>query len=1046
MIAWFARNHVAANLLMASILIAGLTSLSSRISLEVFPSIEIDVVNISVALPGATPEDVERGVAIRIEEAVQDLEGIERLSSRSIEGSTSISIDISSDYNPQKMLEEVKARVDALNTLPPDVERPVIGIAQRKREVISVVVAGDYSEKEIREYAELVRDEITNLPGITQVELDGVRSYEIRIEVSPDRLRQYNLTLRDISNAISANSLDLSAGNIRTDGGDVLIRSRSQSYHRDEFDNIVIKTNENGSIIRLADIAVVHDEFDETPLRSRFNGKTAAMIEVYRIGDQSAIKVAKSVRDYIELKQDSLPHGFKLTYWDDDSQIVKNRLKTLTNSAIQGGVLVFLLLTLFLRPSIAFWVFIGIPISFMGAFIVMPFLGVTLNILSLFGFILVLGIVVDDAIVTGENVYRHLRVTDDGLDAAINGTREVAIPVTFGVLTTIAAFAPLGFIEGHRGALFAQIPAIVIPVLLFSLIESKYVLPAHLKHISLKNTAKQSALSRWQNAFADGFERLILLRYQPILTFCLRHRLATLAVYIGIFIIVLAFVSSGWTRFVFFPRIASETARATLEMPVGTPFEVTDRHVQLMTEAAKKLQEKYYDKSTGESIILDILSSTGSGGRGASGSHVGGVRFEIIPPEKRESDITIRQLVNEWRKLIGPIAGAQSLTFRAEIGRGGDPIDIQLSGNSLRELKDIAEQVKTQLTAYPSVFDISDSLTDGKEELQIELRPEGLVLGLTTNNVIKQVRDAFYGIEVQRIQRGRDDVRVFVRYPIDERNSLQNLQSILIDAPNGRRIPFSHIAQVKPGRSPSAIYRIDRFRTINVTADVNKQKANMKLLQADMATYLDDLTAQYQGVRYSFEGEAKEQRKSFDSMTIGLILVLFVIYLLLAIPFKSYFQPLIVMSVIPFGFIGAVAGHWIMGMDLSIMSLLGLMALVGVVVNDSLVLVDYINKTRQRTTQSLMSAVVNAGAARFRPVMLTSLTTVFGLGPLIFEKSTQAQFLIPMAVSLGFGILFATLITLILVPIIYLLSEDLNQAWHHLLNRPYSNNQEKPTV
>ncbi|MEL7578593.1 efflux RND transporter permease subunit [Pseudoalteromonas sp. D15MCD-2] len=1024
MIAWFTKNHVAANLLLISILLAGLFSVSTQIPLEVFPSFEADRISVSVTLRGSTPEDVEKGVAIRIEEAVQDLEGIKRITSRSSEGSASVSIEVDTGYDPRELLADIKSRVDAINTFPVDAEKPVVALAQRTREVIAVTVSSEYGEKETLEYAEQVRDDLLRLPEITQVELSGVRDYEIAIEVSQDTLRQYDLRLSDISSAISNSSTDVSAGNLKTQGGDVLIRSKGQAYRKDEFAQVVVKYQADGTIIRLGDIARITDDFEETPVRTRFNGKQAAFIDVYRIGPQSAIEVADAVKNYITEHQSQLPEGFELSFWDDDSEIVKSRIATLTTNAIQGGILVLALLTLFLRPAIAFWVFIGIPVSFMGAFLAMPIFGITLNVMSLFGFILVLGIVVDDAIVTGENVYTHLKTAESGEQAAIRGTQEVATPVTFGVLTTVAAFLPLAFIEGNRGALFAQIPVVVIPVLLFSLIESKFVLPAHLKYLKLRSEkSNPSKLQQFQQRFADGFEHAIMKYYQPLLNVALKNKLATVSLFVGVFFIILTLITSGWTKFIFFPRIPSETVRAELTFPAGTPFEVTNKYIIKMSDKAKELQDKYRDED-GQSVILNILATTG--GRGGS-SNTGSVRFEITPAEKRESDIGSRELASEWRDLIGIIPGAESVTFRAEFGRSSDPIDVQLSGSSIDTLEAVAEKVKERLATYPTVYEIADSMSDGKDELQIELTEQGLALGLNRVDVSQQVRNSFFGAQVQRIQRGRDDVRVMVRLPIEERRSVADLTDILIKTPTGGTVPLSHVATLVPGQSPSSIYRIDRYRTLNVTADVEKSNTNMTVLQADLKTYLDELMVQYPGVDYSLEGEAKEQRESFGSLAWGLVFVFFIIYALLAIPFKSYLQPLIVMSVIPFGMIGAVMGHWVMGMELTIMSLLGMLALIGVVVNDSLVLVDFINKKREEGGD-LLETVKLAGAARFRPVMLTSLTTFIGLMPLLFEKATQAQFLIPMAVSLGFGIIFATLITLLLVPVNYLLMERF-QGW-----------------
>lgn len=1025
MISWFARNHVAANLLLISIISLGAFSVLEELPLEVFPRFDSEVVTVTVALRGATPEDVEQSVAIRIEEAVLDLEGIEKVISRSSEGSTSVTLEIDDDYDPRELQADIKSRIDAINTFPVEAEKPVVSLQQWRHRVVSVTVSGQYGEREVREYVEQVRDDLLRLPGVTQVDLRGVPNFEISIEVAQDRLREYGLTLAGISEAIANSSLDLSAGNIRAEGGDVLIRSKGQAYRRNDFESIVIKTNADGSILRLGDIARVNDGFEEVPLRTRFNGEPAALIEIYRVGKQSAIAVADEVHDYIDSVQASLPQSIKIAYWDDDSEIVKNRLGTLLRNAAQGGILVLLLLTLFLRPAIAFWVFVGVPVSFMGAFFVMNLMGVSINIISLFGFILVLGIVVDDAIVTGENVYRHMRASETGLQAAINGTKEVAVPVTFGVLTTVAAFLPIAFVEGLRGAIFAQITLVVIPVLIFSLIESKLVLPAHLKHVRLPHhMSGLSRLEQWQQRFADNFEQGIIKYYRPLLKLSLRHSWSVLALFVGIFILLLSMVTSGWTHYTFFPRVPSETARATLTMPAGTAYDVTDRYINHIRLSAEQLQDKYRDPQSGESVILNILATTGAGGGVAN---TGRVLFEVVPPEDRELLIETTELVNEWRQLIGQIPGAESLIFRAEIGRGGDPIDVELNGRSLQALAEVTDQIRAHLAQYPGVFDIDDSLTSGKEELQLELTEQGYALGLSRADIIRQVRQAFFGVEVQRVQRGRDDVRVMVRLPLTERKALADLQGILISTAAGGSVPLSHVATFIPGRSASTIYRIDHYRTVNVRADVEKETVNMLLLQQDLTAFLDELLIQYPGIRYKLEGEAREQREAFGSLGWGLLFALFVIYSLLAIPFKSYTQPLIVMSVIPFGFIGAMIGHWIMGMNLTIMSVLGLMALLGVVVNDSLVLVDFINQ-RRRSKVGLIKSILLAGTIRFRPVMLTSMTTFIGLMPLLFEKSTQAQFLIPMAVSLGFGIIFATLITLIMVPINYLLLANA-KAW-----------------
>jgi multidrug efflux pump subunit AcrB len=1021
LIEWFTRNHVAANLLMILIIFLGLRATLVSIPLEVFPSFELDVITIQVALPGSTPEEAEESLAVRVEEAVYDLEGIEQLISRSSEGGTTVSVEVDGQYDIRDLLSDIKTRVDAINTFPADAERPLVSQAQRKREVISVVLSGEVDDKELRALGTKIRDELLLLPGITQVFLESVSPFEISIEISEQTLRRYNLTMAQIAAAVQQSSVDLSGGVIKTTGGEILLRSKGQAYSTEDFAAIAIRTLSDGTRLLLGDIATIRDGFDQTPIKVRFNKQNALLIEVYRIGDQNAIQVAKQIKTYIKEKRATLPSGVHINYWKDRSRIVKARLQTLANSAMQGGVLVAILLSLFLRPAIAFWVCIGIPVSFLGGLWAMPYQGVTLNLISLFAFITVLGILVDDAIVTGENIYTHLQKGTDPLEAAITGTKEVSVPVTFGVLTTMAAFYPLTMIEGVRGQIFAQIPAIVIPVLFFSLVESKLILPAHLKHLHRQKQEDIGLFSKFQQRIANGFERAIFRFYRPFLDRCLRTPLVTLALALATLIIVFSVVFSGWTRFVFFPRVPSETVRVYLTMPAGTAFSLTDSAIEHIVTQAGKLKERYSDPASGRSVIKNILSTTGSSGGSSSGqTNKGRVLLELEAPETRLIAIKSTDLVKEWRKMIGPIAGMESLTMRAEIGRGGSPVDVQLTGQEFSKLKQVAESVKKKLSEFPAVFDIEDSLARGKQELRLQIKPGAQALGLSLSDLARQVRQAFFGYEVQRILRGRDDVRVYIRYPEEERNSLYNLDSMLIRTADGAEIPFIEVADLVASQSPSRITRIDQRRSLNITADVDKQKANIEAIKQDITRFMDELLLRFPTIHYTIEGEAKEQRQSFQGLKSGLILVLFVIYGLLAIPFRSYWQPLIVMSMIPFGAVGAVAGHWLMGKPLTIMSLMGMLALTGVVVNDSLVLVDYINRKR-REGIPLATAVSQAGVARFRAVVLTSLTTFAGLTPLIFEKSTQAQFLIPMAISLGFGIMFATIFTLILLPVNYLL-------------------------
>lgn len=1026
MIGWFARNGVAANLLMVLILLLGAHALLERIPLEIFPEFERDVVTVQMSYRGATPAEVEEGVVTRIEEAIEDLQGIDRIVSNANEGVGQVRIELDRTANPRDMLDDIKNRVDAISTFPDNTERPVYSVLQFRRDAISVVAAGDLPEADLRRLGERIRDDLLALPRITQVELQAVRDYEISIEVSENTLDRYGLTFDAIVEAVRRSSVDLPAGSIKSDSGEILLRTKGQAYTKNDFERIVVRTRPDGSRLTLGEIAQVVDGFEQDPLYALFNGKPAVLMEVYRTGDQSAIELGEAVRRYVDAEQATMPPGVELAYWRDWSRIVKLRLDTLVNSAMQGGLLIFLLLALFLRFSVAVWVCIGIPVSFMGALALMPVFGVTINLISLFAFILVLGIVVDDAIVTGENIYSHLRRGDNRLESSIAGTREIAVPVTFGVLTTVAAFVPLLMIEGARGDIFAQIPLVVIPVLLFSLVESKLILPAHMKHVRAREE-RENSLVRLQQHVANGLERFIHIVYQPILDGALKRRYLTVALFIGVSFITLTFVISGRYGFTFFPRIESETAQVSLEMPVGTAAQVTAGHVNRIADAARTLREEYRDPHTGESVIQNVLVSVGwtDGGAPSSGQpHVGQVSLELQPPETRVVDVRTNTLVGELRSRVGAIPGAKELSYRAELGRSGAPIDIQLAGSDFTVLEQVADKLRERLGTYSGVFDIQDSLDEGKPEIQLAIKPEAELLGLSAENLGRQVRQAFFGAEAQRIQRGREDVRVMVRYPEIERSSAASLNAMRIRTDAGARVPFTNVADADLGIGFATIRRVDQHRTVNVQADVNKAQGNVNNVMTDLLPYLDDMLRDYPGVRYSLEGELREQRESFQSLGIGAAIVLFVIYSLLAIPFRSYVQPLIVMAVIPFSLVGAVAGHMIMGMNLSIMSIMGMLALAGVVVNDSLVLVDWVNRRRREGT-ALIEAVSRAGAARFRAILLTSLTTFAGLMPLIFDQSTQAQFLIPMAVSLGFGILFATFITLLLVPVAYLMLEDL---------------------
>lgn len=1030
MIEWFARNSVAANLLMVTIIVVGVLSATRLIPVEVFPSFEIEAVTVSTALRGATPQSVEDTVTSRLEEAINNLEGIKEINSTSSEGLSTVIVQVASGYDKRLLLNDIKLRVDSLNTLPSDIENPVVSLSSDNPGVLQLAVIGNGSNyKTLRTTAENVRQELLTLPDITLVSLLGVTDYEVSIEVTPQTLDQFNLSLAEIALAVNHGSLDVSAGNIKTRDGDILVRTNGQAYTQSDFAQIPVITDMGADPVFLGDIATIVDGFEDQPIKTVFNGSPAIMIDILRTGQQSSIRIADQVKDYIEHFNLQATNDIHLDYWDDDSKILKSRLSTLVSSGIYGSILVLLILSLFLRPAIAFWVFLGVPVSFMGAFIFMPFVGGTFNMLSLFAFITVLGIVVDDAIVTGENIYRKMRDGYQGIDAAIIGTKEIAVPVTFGILTTVVAFFPMTNLGANRtGFLAAQIPLVVIPVLLFSLIESKFVLPSHLSHVKPRTeSAKKNALSNFQINFARRFEESIIKHYKPFLLRCLHNPIITITALISISAIIMAWTSTGHLRFTFFPAVESEEITLSLIMPDTTGFDTTTRHINHIADQVNILKEKYRDPDSGLSVIRHTYNTIGSSGRTVKPS-VGRVRIELMGPEERPIDIRASDISREIRHLVGEIPGAEKFSIHSSTGRAGEPISIELNGAKISDMRAIGNKLRTRLHEYPGVFDIQDNFSGGKEALDMQLKPKAYALGLSLADIAEQVRGAIFGLEAQRVQRGREEVRIMIRLPKAYRSSIEDLSQIPITINNSDTpIPLLDLVTVTPVSSPTTLQRLNRKSIINVSADVDKENVDVPVILRDLRLFLEAEQQQLSNLEFTFKGEAKEQSENNEGFKSGGWLILIAIYTLLAIPFKSYTQPLIVMSIIPFSMAGAVLGHIITGYDLSILSVVGMMALLGVVVNDSLVLVDYINQQRARGV-AVFDAVLNSGVARFRPVILTSITTFAGLTPLLLDKSTQSEFLKQMAISLGFGILFATVITLIIIPVNYLVAYRLKQA------------------
>jgi len=1047
-IAWFAGNGVAANLLMMTLVVGGLLTIG-RITLEVFPETSTDVVTVAVPYPGSTPAEVEEAICVRVEEAIQDVEGVEKITSTAAEGAGTVTIELEPGANVQKLLNDIKTRVDAIDTFPVEAEKPIIQEVIARRQVITVAVSGQADEVTLKRLGERVRDDLSAIPGITQVVLAAARPYEISIEVSEADLERHGLSFDDVARAVRRSSLELPGGSIRTPGGEILLRAAGQAERGGEFENLVLLTRPDGSRVLLGEVARVVDGFAETDQTARFNGEPAVLVKVFRVGDQSALAIAGAVEGYVAETRARMPEGIALTTWQDDTRILRDRLSLLLRNGRMGLILVFLVLALFLKLRLAGWVALGIPISFLGTLFLMPTLDVSINLISLFAFIVVLGIVVDDAIVVGENIWSHYQRGSSGLRAAIDGTREMAVPVTFAVLTSIAAFSPLLNVEGYTGKIMRVIPLVVITTLFFSLIESLLVLPSHLAHMEVEPGQESrrgipGAWRRFQDFFTRGLARVIDRTYRPTLDFALRWRYLSVAIALTLLLVTVGWVGGGRLKFTFFPPVEADYAAAMLTMPFGTPAEVTTAAVGRMEQAALELAREI-EEETGEEVVTHVLASVGEqpfrtgqarngGGNGPtfSGGHLGEVTIELTPAEARS--VTSKEIGNRWREKVGPVADAVELSYTSSIFSTGEAIHVELAGNDLTALPELAGRLKERLREYPGVFDIADSFRAGKEEVRLAITPEAEAMGLRLGDLARQVRQAFYGEEAQRIQRSRDDVRVMVRYPEGDRRSLGDLEALRIRTPEGLSVPFTTAATAQRGQGYAAIRRVNRQRVVSVTADVDPAQANANEILADLeARVLPELLAGHPGVRWSFEGTQSEQRKTMAGLGRGFVFALFAIYALLAVPFRSYLQPLIVMSAIPFGIIGAIWGHVVMGMDLAILSMFGIVALTGVVVNDSLVMVDYINRGRRGGDGSpLPEAIREAGAARFRPILLTSLTTFAGLTPLLLEKSMQAQFLIPMAVSLAFGVLFATFITLLLVPVLYRILEDVRAAGRRL--------------
>jgi multidrug efflux pump subunit AcrB len=1054
-IAWFAENHVAANLLMVMLIVGGLVSIPG-IQQKTFPDIDVDMVQIGVPYLGAAPEEVEEGVCIRIEEEINGIEGIEKITSSAAEGACGVTAELIDGYPVDRALSEIKNAVDAISTFPVETEKPVVNHIVIRRNAVQIALSGDASEDTLKVLGEQLRDELAALPGITQVDLTNAREYEISVEVPEESLRRHGLTFAQVAETVRRGSLDRPGGSIDTESGEVLLRTKGQAYTGEDFEQLVVLSRADGTRLLLGEIANVVDGFEEEERSASFDGKPAVIVKVYRVGDQKVLDLAARAKEYVAEAGPRLPNGVVATVWQDGSRALRDRLDILIRNGLGGFILVFCVLALFLRLRLAIWVSIGVPLSILGALALFPALDISIDVISLFAFILVIGLLVDDAIVVGENVHRHQENAESPLNAAIVGTQEVAVPVIFGVLTTVVAFVPMIQAPGTMGQIFGTIGIVTMCCLLFSLVESQLVLPAHLGHMKIagrREPAREGSLSaRWeriQTLFSGSLERLAEKHYEPALDRALEWRYTTLAGAVAMLMLSGAVMSTGILKFSFFPSIEADYISARLAMPPGTPIEVTESALRQLEEAAHRVKEELdvEYQVDGHSVVKHFLTSIGEqpstrGNPGsaaaiAAASHLGEVTIELEGGDTRP--IAAKAVVQRWREETPTIPDVDELTFTSALFSAGDPINVQLSSPDVEQLQVAADQLKAQLTQYPGVFDIGDSFQGGKQEIQLDILPAAETLGLTLDDLASQVRQAFYGAEAQRIQRGRHDIRVMIRYPEDQRRSLSDLDNLRIRTPNGGEVPFYAVAQASAGVGYSTIKRADRQRVINVTADVDLTEGNANEILADLTSgFLIQLVDDHPGLRYSLEGEQREQAEAASSLRRNYFFALVLIYALLAIPLRSYTQPLVIMAVIPFGAVGAIIGHLFVGgieehllgktpMVLSMMSVFGIVALSGVVVNSSLVLVHYVNQRREQG-EDLLAAVRQAGAARFRPIVLTSITTFAGLTPLLLEGSVGAGFLKPMATSLGFGVIFATLISLFMVPSAYVILEDLKRG------------------
>ncbi|SFT37066.1 Multidrug efflux pump subunit AcrB [Pseudoalteromonas sp. DSM 26666] len=1018
LIAWFARNPVAANLLMIFILIGGILT-AFTIRKQMFPQFESNWISVSAVYPGAAPQEVEEGITIKVEENLEGIEGIKRLITYSNRGSSQAWIEIEEQFDPQEVLDEIKVQVDSINTFPAGMERPIVRRDKYEQEVMILALYGDMSNYQLKELGNDIKDELQALPNINLVNFNGGLNYEIGIEVSPDKLRAYGLTFRDIASAVQSFSANMSAGQIRSENGYISMRVEKQAYRGSEFAKLPLITLADGAQVYLGDVATINDGFEEGLQYSKYNGKNSLSFEVNASKDQDITDVAKVLKTYMAEKESQLPAGVKLSPIVDLTYYLEGRLDMMVDNMIWGGLLVMLVLALFLPLRLAFWVMMGLPVSFLGAFLFMPigFLDVTINLASLFAFILVLGIVVDDAIVVGESASAEIEKHGHTLDNVVRGVKRVAMPATFGVLTTIAAFLPQTLATGPGAAFSKAIGGVIILCLIFSLIESKLILPAHIAAMKDRKPNPKNPLHRARKVMDNGLKSFVDNYYTPFVGRCIHYRYTVIVGFMCLLIVSAGMFAGGLVKFVPNPKIPHDFPRIDIEMNLASSeqatLETAKKVEQLILSVDKQLKEQY-----GKPMIRDLSVSL----RGRTQANIMAI---LVEPDLRPIDTFALSAL--WREQMPNLPGVKTLTIQDSIMNGGrddGDVSFKLEGKNAQVLKEVAGKLKTKLQSMEGVGDVNDSMQSATEEVQLDLKPLAYSMGLTLADVASQVSFSYYGLEAQRILREGEEIKVMIRYPEDERNSISDIDSVRIITPTGAEVPLSEVANISLVDGVNRIRRENSKRTVNVWAAVNTDQVEpFAIAQQIRDEYLPSLLKNYPGVQSNVAGRIQEEMDSADEQLRDFALSMIIIFALLAIPLRSYSQPLIIMSVIPFGVVGAMFGHMVLGMTMSSLSMFGIIAVAGVVVNDSLVMVDFVNKARAEGV-AIKQAVMQAGARRFRAILLTSITTFIGVMPIIMETSLQAKIVIPMAVSLAFGVLFATVITLILIPCQYVALED----------------------